>query len=101
MQTSTEAQAPCLPVRLEWLHQQDPVTEAALDVRNVTNCSKVPLTAQKRKNVFQWNFKDYKMDFEVSGIMSKVFFYLTLLLNESTQIGVIQPKGTPYPSERE
>lgn len=53
MQTSTEAQAPCLPVRLEWLHQQDPVTEAALDVRNVTNCSKVPLTAQKRKNVFQ------------------------------------------------
>lgn len=53
MQTSTEAQAPCLPVQLEWLHQQDPVTEAALDVRNVTNCSKVSLTAQKRKNVFQ------------------------------------------------
>ena len=50
---STEAQWPSLPAQLERLHQQDPVTEAAPCLRNVTNCSKVSLTVYNRKNVSQ------------------------------------------------
>ena len=48
---STETEWPFLPVQLECLHQQDPVTEAAPCIRNVTNCSKLSLTVYNRKNV--------------------------------------------------
>lgn len=53
-QMSTEAQGPCLLVQLEWVHQQDPVTEAAPDVRNVTEAQ---FSWQHRREHFSLKFQ--------------------------------------------